>query len=499
MPSPLRTRWPRALIAALLLCVLLAATSPAATAQPTSTPRVLVVRGGSAVADDAVIRALQSSGIEVVSGPELTAFTGDAQALRSFDLVVLLSNASPDARLRADAAAGLTRFVRGGGSLILGHWLLQDDQLDALRPATFCGSNTVVTTTYRRAVPNRLLNLNVPASFDLTLTATAGNEACLAPLDDATVLFNSSNGGGTRDAPGLVGRNYEKGRVAAFSTLIGAAELQSTPFRTLFLNTAVWLASTRDTTPPRIRSFVVGGAGGFSASRELQISLSANDSGGAGVGGYLIREFGYSGDPNDGWERLGAGSWQPLPLGNASFTYTLSDQPGVRYLQAFVSDRAGNVSRRPELVLINYRPATVSIAQDELHIYRVTPGAGIAASVRLDVTGGNPDLYVFGPGVTFTPESDGPVEETAFVAESGLYQIEVDGHRAGTYSLTYATAPALRKVASPPDELTRRPRISVTAIFPAQPDDDPASLPEPPVDPEAGAAPQSVFLPLLRR
>jgi hypothetical protein len=505
MPNQARPRLSLALAAALLGVALLAAgAAPRAVAQPAvdASPTVLVLLGGDQPSDDAAIAALQGQGFAATRGPLTTAFAGEEKDLRDYDVVVaLFAGATTQSSLTAQGARALERFVAKGGGLVTGEWLARSGQIADLLPAVHCGANRSIDTTYTRVTPNAALDAGVTPSFNLALVAPGDTESCLAPRDEATVLYSSSNGGGRRDAAGLVAWNVGQGRVASFSTRISAGELQNASYRALFVNTVAWMARTKDTTPPRIKSFDVSGAGGLVSQRQVQVSLTASDSGGSGLGSYFIREYGYSGDPADGWAQDGASEgWQPFQQAGTTFTWTLSAKPGVRYLQVFVADRAGNVSRAAGKAMLNYAPSQVAIGLDELHVYRITPGAGTPTTVRMDVLGGNPDLYVFGPGLEWRPESDAPVELWSFVARAGQYQIEVDGHTAGSYSLSLLTGAGAVDV--PPaggNEIQRRPRISVTAIEPPEPVESPGTLPGAPVDPGAAGLSDAIFLPLLRQ
>lgn len=496
-------RFPLRLIfmAGLLLFAMLgsAAPLPAAVAQAQKIPRILVLRGGDAPSDQAVLQALRERAFDVVSGPETSAFDGAKDELRNIDVVVVLYNANWNVPLTPAGLSALDRFVRKGGGLVAAGWALLHDELVPLLPATPCSWNVAPSTTYTLEAPNPSVSVGVPASFEFALANFAGSEACLIPRDDATVLYSSSNGGG-RGGAGLVAWNFELGRAAAFSTLISATELQSSAYKTLFQNTVAWLAKTRDTTPPKLKSLTVSGANGFVDTRTVQIELKASDSGGSGLGSYYLRESQFSGNPADGWvEVANSGGWQPYQQPSTSFSWTLGAQPGVHYLQLFVADRAGNVIREPGVVFVNYRPAQVPIALDGLHIYRVAPAAGSSSTVRMDVIGGNPDLYVFGPGVSFAPEGDGLIEQMNFLAQNSVYQIEVAGFQAGSYSLNFTSA--TNPNSTPPGDasIQRRPRISVTAITPTEPVQNAGALPSAPVDPDAAAMFEALYLPLLRR
>lgn len=503
MSAPARRRL-LALVAALVLVtlVLTHVPLPAALAQPGRVPRVYVLRGGDAASDAAVVEALRARGLEVVSGVETPAFDGSQVRLRDFDVLVVLYTQNwqtppLDAGLQAIAS-----FVEQGGGLVTGEWFGWRGRLAALMPAINCGWNSAARTAYTLVAPHPAVNQDLPGSFAVNLANLSGSESCLQPRPAASVLYSSSNGGG-RDGggAGLVAWNYERGRVAQFSTLISATELASTEYRALFQNVVSWLATTRDTTPPAIREISAPGAGLLLAGREATLSFSASDSGGSGLGAYFILEQVFSGDLANAWTVARTSGWQPYRPPGVNLSWTLSDQPGMHYLQVYVADRAGNISRQPGVVLLNYRPALVPIGQDEVHIYRVTPGANRRTQVRMEVGAGNPDLYVFGPGVSFNPESDAAVEETSFVAQAGVYQVEVEGYQAGSYRLSLALdlAAPLAAPVDQPGGLERRPRISVLALNPPEPANNPGVLPGAPVEETLAGRSETIYLPILRQ
>jgi hypothetical protein len=495
---------PRLLLALLLLSALSVALGVAphpraAEAQPNRLPRVLVLRGGAPVSDSAVLEALGERELDVVSGVEAPAFTGAGNELRDIDVVLLLYNANAATPLSPSGVAALARFVERGGALVTAGWAVWLSDLAPILPAVYCDKNLALATSYTRTSPHPLVNADISPSFELGLANLAGSEACLEAREGATTLFSSSNGGGRTNSAGLVAWNYGRGRVASFSTLLSATELLSPDYRTLLQNTVGWLAAARDTTPPTIRSFAVSGAGGVLDAPTVRVELNATDSGGSGLGAYFIREHRYSGDPSDGWaEVAGSGAWQPYSQPGASFDWALDTSPGVHYLQAYVADRAGNVTPTPALAFVNYRPAQTPLGLDEIHVYRIAPGAGAATTVTMNAAGGNPDLYVFGPGVSFTPESDSPQEQANFIAQAGVYQLEVEGYVAGSYSLDVTTGANLRDDGVTPPSLDRRPRIRVLAIDPPEPEPAPGTLPETPVDAGPAAMFDALYLPLLR-
>lgn len=503
MTAPARWRL-LALVAALVLVtlVLAALPLPAALAQPGQVPRVYVLRGGDAASDNAVVQALRARGLDVVSGVETPAFDGTQVRLRDFDVLVVLYTQNWQTPPLEAGLQAIESFVEQGGGLVTGEWFGWRGRLAALMPAINCGWNSAARTDYTLVAPQPAVNQNLRRSFAVNLASFSGSESCLQPRPEASELYRSSNGGG-RDGggAGLVAWNYGRGRVAQFSTLLSATELANAEYRSLFQNVVSWLAVTRDTTPPEIRELTAGDAGLLLPGREATLSFRASDnSGGSGLGAYFIVEQVFSGDLASAWTVARTSGWQPYQPAGVTLTWTLSDQPGVHYLQVYVADRAGNISRQPGVALLNYRPALVSIGQDEIHIYRFTPGANRRTQLRMDVGAGNPDLYVFGPGLSFNPESDDAVEETpTFAAQEGVYQVEVEGYQAGSYRLSLILDQPLAGAVDQPAGLERRPRISVLALNPPEPANNPGILPGAPVEEILAGLSTTVYLPILRQ
>lgn len=497
-----RFRWFIGLTVVLLALALPGAMAPLpAVAQPSA--RVYLLRGGELSSDIAMLAALRARGFAVDNGVELADFDGSQVTLDDYDLLVALSTLDHDSALSEQGVAAINSYVQSGGALLANGWTAQRHELVPLMPTTACGSNVVLQTVFDQALPHPAVNAGLPHALTVPLANLGSSEVCLEARATATLLYSSSNGGGQTNSAGLAAWNAEAGRVAAFSSLLSATELTNQLFTTLLQNTAAWLASERDLTPPLVTRFDVGGASQLLTQRELPIELEASDSG-IGLGTYFLAEWVYSDDPNNAWSLARTSGWRPYRSSGTNFSWTLSDTPGLHYLQVFVADRAGNVSREPLFAFVSYQPAEAVVAQDQVRVYRVELPEYVPVQVRMEVTSGNPDLYVFGPdddddALVFGPESDLPVEETSFDSEGGVYQIEVDGFQAGSYRLSLTINSSNNALPPNDPELNRRPRGSVINLFPNQPPPDPEELPPAPTSGAAGALGEQVYLPLLRR
>lgn len=466
--------------------------------------RVYVLEGDDRASDQAVAQALRTRGFSVTRGVNTHLFDGTQATLSDYDVVVVLYTANWSLPVPAGGLAALRSYVEGGGSLVTGEWFSWRGQLGDLMPTTNCRWNTAPSTTYTQVAPNAQINAGLPISFTFSLGDFAGSESCLEARPEATVFYGSSNGGGADPADGqkvgLAAWNFGQGRVAAFSTLLSATELESAEYRTLFTNTVAWASEVRDASPPSIQQVDLSSAGQLVRSREVTLEVKASDRGGAGMGSVIVAEYVFSGDESDTWRLVATSGWRAYRQPGLTLGWTLSDTPGVHYLRVFAADRAGNVSRDPGVVFISYQPpGPTPIGLDEAHLYRVALPRLPLATARMSVTSGNPDLYVRGPGVLQTPISDEPVEAISFPAEPGVYELGVIGYQAGSYTLELGSAAQAAPGAEGVIRIQRRGRGSVINANPPEPVGGPGDLPPPPADGGVGALEPSVYLPAVQR
>jgi len=200
------------------------------------------------------------------------------------------------------------------------------------------------------------------------------------------------------------------------------------------------LGPDTDTTPPTIDSLLINGGARETDSREITLSVEATDNeGGSGVAQVYYVEIHWN---------AGAQIWVPvqwtewLPYGE-DHQWELHPESGLRYIQTWVADRAGNICAAPMKAAINYVPASETVAQGETRVYRVAVVAGQCLTVQVVPESGDPDLYVWPPGYqtgdTYWYSLNGADEtdRVQFTAgESGVYQIEVEGVSAAAYHLT---------------------------------------------------------------
>ncbi len=200
-----------------------------------------------------------------------------------------------------------------------------------------------------------------------------------------------------------------------------------------------------DRIAPRVSSFVVNKGNSTISTRDVLLDATASDPTvpppASGIAGLYFVEYLYL---------ESAGQWVPvqnsqqfLPYAEASRNYpwTLASVSGMRYLQAWASDAAGNISLAPSQRLISYIPPTDTVGRDQTQVARVELAVGDTLTVSIAPTNGDPDLYVWLPAMGEPPYvsnlNDGTDTVTLTVQNSdqaGTYQIEVYGYTAATYT-----------------------------------------------------------------
>ena len=254
-----------------------------------------------------------------------------------------------------------------------------------------------------------------------------------------------------------------------------------------------------DSTPPTVQGLLVNGEASQTSSRAIALTVTATDNvGGSGVAKVLYVELHWN---------PGAQSWVPvqwtdwLPYGG-DHHWTLHPESGVRYIQAWAADRAGNVSVAARKARINYVPASETLAQGETRVYRVRVEAGQCLTVLVEPQSGDPDLYVWPPGYQ-TPDEHWPkyslngedqADQVQFTAlESGVYQVEVEGYTQATYRLTITVSDSCglsvtRALASDGKTPREQPVVPLSSEPPGQ-----LAMPELP------AATYALYLPMINK
>lgn len=258
-----------------------------------------------------------------------------------------------------------------------------------------------------------------------------------------------------------------------------------------------------DTAPPTITLLRANDGAAQTDNATVSIMIEANDGdSGNVVSMYLVeREFNSSARQ---WVAMQNTGW--IPFQNP-FAWTLTSRGGVRYIQAWVSDGAGNISEVTVKTRIDYSPPSDRVLAGQVRIYRRTITAGQQVNVTLETLSGDTDLYVWRPdgNQSWVSNQEGTATDTvSFTApESGDYQIEVFGYQASTYRLTVTVASANQSRSSTAEigylAANKEPR-SQPIIHPSNEPAGNSAIPVAPItDLPPTAALGKLYLPLITR
>ncbi|MFN8463996.1 MAG: CARDB domain-containing protein [Caldilineaceae bacterium] len=292
---------------------------------------------------------------------------------------------------------------------------------------------------------------------------------------------------------GLLGKMEVEAVIDPYGTVSEATRRNNSLTRTMLV-----LPPSADTFAPTVDSLLVNNGATETSSPVVTATIQASDTGGSGVAAmYLIeREFNSAARQ---WVAVQQTGW--IPFQN-SHPLTLTSRGGTRYIQAWVSDGAGNVSIAVIKTRINFVPPSDSLQAGQVRIYRRTLGLGEHLGVTLETLSGDADLYIWRPdgnqswvrnlGGTATDAVgfDAPV--------AGEYQVEVYGYTASTYHLAI-NAGAAAAAESESQAITTAKPLRTQPIVP--PTSEPPGTVAVPAAPVGGLPDDThkLFLPALRR
>jgi len=216
------------------------------------------------------------------------------------------------------------------------------------------------------------------------------------------------------------------------------------------------MGSMEDTTPPTVDVFEINNGESGTTSRDVTLSVSASDQtfsgSGTGVGLVYIIEYEY----NEGavsWVPVQASDWLIYTSSPFNIEWTLMPSAGVKYLQIWAADAAGNISTTSRGALINYHPAAEDILAGASRYYIYPLGVGETFSALLTPAMGDPDLYVWSPSGESSWHSisgSGVADEVTFVTpQAGTYVVQVYGYTDATYFLNDGVSGAATTDLSP--------------------------------------------------
>ena len=201
-----------------------------------------------------------------------------------------------------------------------------------------------------------------------------------------------------------------------------------------------------DTTPPLAQSLSVNGGANQVSNPNVTLSIQAIDPAPnpTGVDKSYYVELHWAGGVGSG------GAWIPVKwtswnsYASQPHAYEIMPNSGLRYLQGWVADTAGNISAKPAIQRVNYVPATDTLLQGEVRVYRPATLAGQCLRVRIEPASPtmDPDLYVWSPNHTpgnspagYSILAAGQVDQVVIQpTQAGIYQVEIVAFTDATYS-----------------------------------------------------------------
>jgi len=183
-------------------------------------------------------------GHTVTIGPPPSAFTPANVDLTGYAAVFLNAGCgSSGATVPLDGQQMLDAFVRNGGGLVTGEWLLwgaavgYNPTLAPLFPALAVPGAQSTAQTYTRpaGIPDPVAHVGMPETFAFTAASHSGAGVTLSPKAGATTFYDAVSGAG------MIGWDVDDGRVMSFNVLIGLANLDNTDFRRLVGNATNWV------------------------------------------------------------------------------------------------------------------------------------------------------------------------------------------------------------------------------------------------------------------
>lgn len=193
---------------------------------------------------------------------------------------------------------------------------------------------------------------------------------------------------------------------------------------------------------PILTGLEIEGGAAETANPAVTVKLGAGSEGSAAAASMYLVEREYVLAARQ-WVTVQSTGWLPYA---PAHVMTLTEHGGLRFVQAWLADRDGNISPEAVAAGINYNPPSSSVLTGQVRLYRLRLAAGQALSVTLQPTAGDADLYIWAPDRTLAAFSngDGLAADSANVtaAGAGYYQIEVYGYQDAAYGLSMRAADA---------------------------------------------------------
>ncbi len=267
----------------------------------------------------------------------------------------------------------------------------------------------------------------------------------------ATVPGISPNGAAASSLVAWTPQSWGKVKILAVIDPENAVVESDEDNNVVITERTVSLVQGSDTYPPTIHDLRVNGGEAEVGQRTVSLSAIIEDgvdpnkpaalvSGPNSV--YYVELHWYSGVAN------GSGSWIPvnwtqwMPYNGEATAFVLHPTSGLRFLQAWGADAAGNISSLPAGRSLTYIPEEDEVAAGEIRVYRKEVAAGQCLKVEVTPSQNDmdPDLYVWSPAGSLQGLSNNSagIKDTVTIqpTATGSYQIEVEGFTDAGYHLT---------------------------------------------------------------
>lgn len=206
---------------------------------------VYVMGSGNSTNDTLISNALTNAGHSVTIGQQYKYFDG-SESLTGYEAVVLLNSYNWGSDMPLTGQNSILNFVTDGGGLVTGEWFIWSrgawglfSSLEVLSPVAATYAYLFPSPiTYTQVTPDPILNDGVASPFTFTADNISGTETYFVAKSGATVYYSSA----TYSPNGLIGWDYDLGRVISFSTVIGNTEMGNVDYRNLFVNAVEWSA-----------------------------------------------------------------------------------------------------------------------------------------------------------------------------------------------------------------------------------------------------------------
>jgi parallel beta-helix repeat protein len=259
--------------------------------------------------------------------------------------------------------------------------------------------------------------------------------------------------------------------------------------------TVTILPAAPDTSPPLVTSLQINGGADSTTNPTITLTIAASDTGGSGVATmYLVeREFNSSARQWVAVQRVG---WIPF---QSPYQMTLTGRGGVRYIQVWVADNAGNITVDTYKVRIDYVPTSDTVRAGQVRVYRRTLAAGQSLQVTLETLSGDADLYVWRPdgNQSWVSNNSGTANDSVSLTapQGGTYQIEVYGYQDSTYRLTIVGGTAGVAVRTVQHINQAKPERGQPVIAPTNEPAGNSAVPPSPIGPTEN----KLYLPIITR